>query len=115
MKVGSDRKYTSEFREAAVKQVIEGGRAQCTLGGALTGDVAEDAGELGIPSTQGPGTGKAAAGDAGDGVGGRGGAVAAREQEAGSGEEILKNAAAYFAKESMRGTRGLKRIATPIR
>jgi len=27
MKVGSDRKYTSEFREAAVKQVIEGGRS----------------------------------------------------------------------------------------
>jgi len=26
MKTGSDRKYTAEFRDAAVKQVIEGGR-----------------------------------------------------------------------------------------
>jgi transposase-like protein len=27
MKVGADRKYTAEFREAAVKQVVEGGRS----------------------------------------------------------------------------------------
>lgn len=26
MKAGSDRKYTAEFRDAAVKQVVEGGR-----------------------------------------------------------------------------------------
>jgi len=27
MKAGRDRKYTTEFREAAVKQVVEGGRS----------------------------------------------------------------------------------------
>ena len=27
MKTGSDRKYTEEFRQAAVKQVIDGGRS----------------------------------------------------------------------------------------
>lgn len=27
MKAGADRRYTAEFRDAAVKQVIEGGRA----------------------------------------------------------------------------------------
>ena len=26
MKTGSDRKYTAEFRDSAVKQVVEGGR-----------------------------------------------------------------------------------------
>jgi transposase-like protein len=27
MKTGSDRKYTPEFRQAAVKQVLDGGRS----------------------------------------------------------------------------------------
>ena len=27
MKTGSDRKYTAEFRDSAVKQVVEGGRS----------------------------------------------------------------------------------------
>ena len=35
MKVGSDRKYTIAFREAAVKQVIEGGRSMPSVARSL--------------------------------------------------------------------------------
>jgi len=35
MKAGSDRKYTSEFREAAVKQVINGGRSMPSVARSL--------------------------------------------------------------------------------
>lgn len=35
MKTGSDRKYTAEFRDAAVKQVIEGGRGVAVVARAL--------------------------------------------------------------------------------
>ena len=31
MKTGSDRKYTAEFRDSAVKQVVEGGRTMPVL------------------------------------------------------------------------------------
>ena len=31
MKTGSDRKYTPEFRQAAVKQVLDGGRSMRSL------------------------------------------------------------------------------------
>ena len=35
MKAGSDRKYTNEFREAAVKQVINGGRSMPSVARSL--------------------------------------------------------------------------------
>ena len=35
MKVGADRKYTPEFREAAIKQVIEGGRSMPSVARSL--------------------------------------------------------------------------------
>ena len=35
MKVGLDRKYTVEFRDAAVKQVIEGGRGMSAVARSL--------------------------------------------------------------------------------
>jgi transposase len=35
MKTGSDRKYTAEFRGAAVKQVIEGGRGMAAVARSL--------------------------------------------------------------------------------
>jgi transposase len=35
MKTGSDRKYTAEFRESAVKQVIEGGRGMAAVARSL--------------------------------------------------------------------------------
>ena len=35
MKTGSDRKYTAEFRQAAVKQVTEGGRAMAAVARSL--------------------------------------------------------------------------------
>ena len=35
MKVGIDRKYTIEFRDAAVKQVIDGGRGLTTVARSL--------------------------------------------------------------------------------
>ena len=35
MKVGTDRKYTPEFREAAIKQVIEGGRSMPSVARSL--------------------------------------------------------------------------------
>ena len=35
MKAGSDRKYTAEFRDAAVKQVMEGGRSASVVARSL--------------------------------------------------------------------------------
>ena len=35
MKVGSDRKYTKEFRESAVKQVVDGGRSMPSVARSL--------------------------------------------------------------------------------
>jgi len=35
MKAGADRKYTAEFRDAAVKQVVEGGRSMSTVARSL--------------------------------------------------------------------------------
>ena len=35
MKTGSDRKYTAEFRDAAVRQVLDGGRGQADVARAL--------------------------------------------------------------------------------
>ena len=35
MKVGTDRKYTPAFREAAVKQVVEGGRSMPSVARSL--------------------------------------------------------------------------------
>ena len=35
MKVGTDRKYTAEFRDGAVKQVIEGGRTMTVVARSL--------------------------------------------------------------------------------
>ena len=35
MKTGSDRKYTAEFRDSAVKQVIEGGRGMAAVARSL--------------------------------------------------------------------------------
>jgi len=35
MKAGSDRKYTAEFRDSAVKQVIEGGRSMSAVARSL--------------------------------------------------------------------------------
>jgi transposase len=35
MKTGSDRKYTAEFRDAAVKQVMEGGRSLAAVARSL--------------------------------------------------------------------------------
>ncbi len=35
MKAGSDRKYTAEFRDAAVKQVIQGGRGMAAVARSL--------------------------------------------------------------------------------
>ena len=31
MKAGTDRKYTAEFRDSAVKQVVEGGRSMSAV------------------------------------------------------------------------------------
>lgn len=35
MKAGSDRKYTAEFRDSAVKQVMEGGRGMAAVARSL--------------------------------------------------------------------------------
>jgi len=35
MKTGSDRKYTAEFRDSAVKQVMEGGRGMAAVARSL--------------------------------------------------------------------------------
>ena len=61
MKSRPDRKYTIEFRDSAVRQVIDGGRS-CAAGGPLAGDVGQDAGELGGQGPQGRGAGEAPAG-----------------------------------------------------
>ena len=47
MKSGPDRRYTPEFRDAAVKQVTEGGRSVAAVC-SFVGDVEQVACELGV-------------------------------------------------------------------
>ena len=100
MKAGIDRKYTIEFRDAAVKQVIDGGRGLTTVARSL---------EM-SSKTLANWVYRARKGQA---LVKRKPAQPASELEAEVSrlrqenarlrveKEILKNAAAYFAKESM--------------
>ncbi len=100
MKVGSDRKYTAEFREAAVKQVVDGGRSMPSVAGSL---------EM-SPKTLANWVFRARKGQAlvkrqpGTPVAELGAEVARLRQENAKlrvEKDILKKAAAYFARESM--------------
>lgn len=100
MKVGSDRKYTTEFREAAVKQVIDGGRSMPSVARSL---------EM-SPKTLANWVFRARKGQAlvkrqpGTPVAELGAEVARLRQENAKlrvEKDILKKAAAYFARESM--------------
>ena len=64
MKTGTDRKYTAEFRDSAVRQVLEGGRGMAGSS-ALAGDVEQDAGQLGVLGAQRVGARQAPATGAG--------------------------------------------------
>lgn len=100
MKAGPDRKYTLEFRDAAVKQVIEGGRALAAVARSL---------EM-SSKTLANWVSRARKGDA---LVKRPSAQALTQVEAENArlrqenarlrveKEILKKAAAYFARESM--------------
>ena len=100
MKTGPNRKYTAEFREAAVKQVLAGGRSQRAVARAL--EMSQKTLANWVNRTR------------------RGQALVAREPALPVSQleaelsrlrqenarlkmerEILKKAAAYFAKESM--------------
>jgi transposase len=97
MKVGSDRKYTTEFREAAVKQVIDGERSMPSVARSL---------EM-SPKTLANWVFRARKGQAlvkRQPVTELEAEVARLRQENAKlrvEKEILKKAAAYFAKESM--------------
>ena len=58
MKTGTDRKYTAEFRDSAVKQVIEGGRGMAAVARSLEMSN-KGAGQLGVLGPQRAGTGQA--------------------------------------------------------
>jgi transposase len=100
MKTGSDRKYTAEFRDSAVKQVTEGGRGLAAVARSLEMSNKTLANWVYL-SRRGQALVK------------RVGAQPVSELEAEVGrlrqenarlrveKEILKKAAAYFARESM--------------
>ena len=58
MKTGTDRRYTAEFRDSAVKQVIEGGRGMAAVARSLEMSN-KGAGRLGVLGPQRAGTGQA--------------------------------------------------------
>jgi len=99
-KSGPDRQYTDEFRETAVRQVIDGGRAVRQVARSLE----MSAGTLGnwvAIARKGQALSKRSSGKP---VSELEGEVSRLRQEVARlkiEKEILKKAAAYFAKESM--------------
>lgn len=100
MKVGPDRRYTPEFREAAVRQVIDGGRSMSAVARSLEMSVKTLAGWV-YRARKGqalPGRGSA------HGVSEEQSEISRLRQENARlkmERDILKKAAAYFARESM--------------
>jgi len=77
------------------------GRAQCSGGNGVVGDVGEDVGEPGRAGASGRGTDPSVGERAGERTGSGADATAARGCEAVDGEKDPKKTAAHFAKESM--------------
>jgi transposase len=100
-KSGPDRKYTDEFRQAAVKQVVDGGRAVRQVARSLE----MSAGTLGNWVAKANKEGEALSKlPSGKPVSELEAEVSQLRQEVARlriEKEILKKAAAYFAKESM--------------
>ena len=98
-KSGPDRKYTDEFRQAAVKQVVDGGRAIRQVARSLE----MSAGTLGNWVAK-ANKGEALSKPSGKPLSELEAEVSRLRQEVARlkiEKEILKKAAAYFAKESM--------------
>jgi transposase len=100
MKTGSDRQYTEEFRQAAVKQVIEGGRSIPQVARSLE----MPKGTLGnwvSRTRKGEPTTKRLAVKPLTELEAEVSRLRAENSRLKVEKEILKKAAAYFAKESM--------------
>ena len=105
MKTGPDRRYTAEFREAAVKQVIEGGRSIAAVARSLEISPKSLANWV-YRARKGLGLVKQA--PVHRALSGEQVELSRLRQENAKlklEKEILKKAAAYFAKESLPGTR----------
>jgi len=100
MKTGSDRKYTPEFRQAAVKQVLDGGRSMPTVARSLEMSAKTLANWV-MRARKGERLVKAPTGLAVTEIEAE--LLRLRQENAKLKveKEILKKAAAYFAKESM--------------
>ena len=100
MKTGTDRKYTPEFRQAAVKQVLEGGRSMPTVARSLEMSVKTLANWV-FRARKGQRLAKAPTGLAVTVMEAELRRLRQENAKLKVEKEILKKAAAYFAKESM--------------
>jgi transposase len=100
MKTGTDRRYTPEFREAAVKQVIEAGRPIAAVARSLEMSAKSLANWV-YRARRGQELVKREAAQAPSDVQAELSRLRQENAKLRLEKEILKKAAAYFAKESM--------------
>jgi transposase len=100
MKAGPNRRYTDEFRDTAVKQVIEGGRSLPAVARSLEMSGKTLANWV-YRARQGQALIKRAPGQALTEVEAENARLRQENARLRVEKEILKKAAAYFAKESM--------------
>jgi len=100
MKTGPDRKYTVEFREAAVRQVIDGGRSVPQVARSLEMSDKTLANWV-MKARKGQPLLKRAPAQPVDDVQAENARLRQENARLKLEKEILKKAAAYFAKESM--------------
>lgn len=97
MKTGPDRKYTVEFREAAIKQVLEGGRGVSAVARSLEMSVKTLTNWVRIARSGKPSGGHAPVSDLQAELSQLRQENARLKME----REILKKATAYFAKDAL--------------
>ncbi len=100
MKAGIDRKYTIEFRDAAVKQVIDGGRGLTTVARSLEMSSKTLANWV-YRARKGQGLVKRKPAQPASELEAEVSRLRQENSRLRVEKEILKKAAAYFAKESM--------------
>ena len=100
MKTGSDRKYTPEFRQSAVKQVLDGGRSMPSVARSLEMSPKTLANWV-LRARKGQPLARPLAGTASTELEAEVTRLRQENAKLRLEKEILKKAAAYFAKESM--------------